>query len=111
MRRRTIRYALSVPLLAALLTAGVLAAAAGEPVEKGTPSYTVNWSAFSNGGTNSLEAGSYRLKSTVGQPVAGLVDAGSLAVQAGFQVGSDSAALFTDGFESGNTSMWSATAQ
>lgn len=59
------------------------------------------------GGVSSAAGGSYTLAATLGQPDTGLSLGGIYALQGGFQPVAGHT-FFADGFESGDTSAWSA---
>lgn len=73
--------------------------------------YEVSWWNMAGGGGTS-SGGSYELMGTVGQPGAGESSGGSYFLTSGymaFAVTPIVGEIFSDGFETGNTSQWSST--
>jgi len=106
-------------LWAIALAALASAAAAQAPPEEAeqpssvpsasSPSYTLAWVALdANGGGNASSVG-YQATVTIGQNVIGATAGAAGGAQLGFWYGIERGALFSDGFESGDTTAWDST--
>lgn len=109
-RRRSSRRRWRSVLLAALLTPA-LANGSDLPAEpelepEGTTA-TLHFTIDSGGGTST--SGATELTGTVGQPDVGVAAAGPFALIGGFWGRGVPEHIFTDGFESGDSSAWSVT--
>jgi hypothetical protein len=100
-------------LLRAAATAAVLCAAWTAPDSLQAQALNASWHTVDGGGGDSA-GGLYLVRGTAGQPDAGApMLAGAYRLEGGFWPGAVSLSsnlIFADGFASGNTSAWSATA-
>jgi hypothetical protein len=109
-RRRSHRRRWRGLLLAALLTPALAQGTDLPPEPELEPEGTTARLTFtidSGGGTSSF--GTTELTGTVGQPDIGVATAGSIALIGGFWGRGVPDHIFTDGFESGDSSAWSTT--
>ncbi len=68
------------------------------------------WTVDGGGGVSSASGGSYELTGTIAQNDAGILSGGAYVLKGGFwPPPAKTNLLFTDGFESGDTSAWAAT--
>jgi hypothetical protein len=93
-----------------LLAAFLLALAASAAVEVAAD-YRVDWYSFGSGAEEPSASGSWRLLASIGRFDTGeAVTGGAYKVRGGFFARTGEPPLFADGFESGDTSMWTETA-
>lgn len=109
MKAILLRGVLGALLLASLPVARPHGSEAAGMTQKAGGPYTVSGSSAAGGGVTFLEGGGYRLGNTLGQASAGSVAGSGYELHGGFWSGAGSNAVFRDGFESGDTSRWSAT--
>ncbi|MEM8993694.1 MAG: hypothetical protein AAGF23_02760 [Acidobacteriota bacterium] len=88
-------------VLSGLAVAGLAAAGSG---------YAVRPFSIDGGGGRSA-GGDYVLDGAIGQADAGALSGGGFRIEGGVLPGGEAGVLFCDGFESGDTSAWSAVIQ
>ncbi|MEO1366197.1 MAG: hypothetical protein AAFX50_03390 [Acidobacteriota bacterium] len=88
-------------MLAGLAAAGLAAAGSGLRVQP----------LSIDGGGGRSAGGDFVLHGVVGQPDAGALSGGGFRIEGGVLPGGEAGVLFCDGFESGDTSAWSAAIQ
>jgi len=71
----------------------------------GSANYTLDWVVFDVNAADQAESTGYRIETTLGQSVAGVTAGPSGRAELGFWYGL-SHWLFSDGFESGGTTLW-----
>ena len=98
---RTVGLGLAMTLVAAVA-----------PAQSGGP-FEIRRSTIDGGGDTPKSEGTYVVRGTIGQPDPGSHESSSFTLRGGFWLGGavSNSLIFTDGFESGDTSNWdSATA-
>jgi hypothetical protein len=111
--RRTLR-AFVITLLAAAATAAAqepLAEAPSAPASvpsAASASYTLEWVVLDASAAGEADSTSYRVEATVGQSVIGVTSGPGGSAELGFWYGL-AHRLFSDGFESGDTTAWDST--
>jgi len=73
-----------------------------------SPSYTLRWAVLDANGGGATDSAGYRAEVTVGQTAIGSTAGPAGSAQLGFWYGVTTG-LFSDGFESGDTSAWDST--
>lgn len=76
--------------------------------EASSPGYALSWVVLDASGGGGAESGGYGIELTVGQSPVGASSGSGGRVELGFWAGADRD-LFSDGFESGDTTAWDAT--
>ena len=97
-----------------LMTAATLLLLALAPVvldgaEADSTNYSLEWVTTAGNGGGDAASTNYTVVLTVGQVAIGETDGASYDVKIGFWYGIDTQEIFSDGFESSDTSAWSAT--
>jgi hypothetical protein len=91
-----------------LSTAPLPATAAGpEVVLEETEDIEISWYSLTTGGTTSANQDEIQLISAIGQVIAGRASGGGFLIDTGFAAGAQQIRIFSDGFETGDTSRWS----
>lgn len=112
-RARTVR-AIAVAVLAAAASAGAEQAAPAAPAQvsavplASSPGFTLRWAVLDANGGGATASTGFRAETTIGQTAIGSTAGPAGSAQMGFWYGVDTG-LFSDGFESGNTSAWDST--
>lgn len=95
-------------MLVALAAAAIATAGDDGAPRASSASYTLDWYVLDANGGGSASSAGYAASVTIGQTVVGATADATRRAGLGFWFGLD-VPLFVDGFESGNTSAWSAT--
>ena len=80
-------------LFSIVLTLAVLLAVTGVMAAQATPGSLIDWFAVAGGG-GSASGGNITLESTVGQPIVGLSEGGSVSLGAGYWVAGQPAQIY-----------------
>jgi hypothetical protein len=90
-----------------LVIAGGVALLVGAGTALAQGGFEVVWGTQDGGGAMASCGGGFEVSGTVGQPDAGVATGGTFAVRGGFWPGLRRGEIFTDGFETGDTTRWS----